>query len=84
MTTPKAMIATPTVMMVMVCPIPQAAPTSAEPASERCRLTMVATATTWSASVACRMPRMKPSPSSDARPKADSIRPLPRGPRTDA
>ena len=40
---------------------PQSAPISAAPAVVRCRETMVATATTWSGSVACRMPRKNPS-----------------------
>ena len=60
MTTPNTMIAAPTAMTVMVCPTPQAAPISAEPATLRSRLTIVAMATTWSASVACRIPRKKP------------------------
>jgi len=46
-TTPNTMIAAPTAMTVMVCPTPQAAPISAEPATLRSRLTMVAMATTW-------------------------------------
>ena len=60
MTTPNRMIAAPTVMTMTVCPTPQAAPIRAEPATLRSRLTMVAMATTWSASVACRIPRKKP------------------------
>ena len=60
MTTPNTMIAAPTAMTVTVCPTPQAAPISAEPATLRSRLTIVAMATTWSASVACRIPRKKP------------------------
>ena len=60
MTTPNTMIAAPTNMTVTVCPTPQAAPISAEPATLRSRLTIVAMATTWSASVACRIPRKKP------------------------
>src|SRR5450755_2021036 len=47
-------------MTVMLCPTPQAAPISAEPTTLRSRLTIVAMATTWSASVACRIPRKKP------------------------
>ena len=60
MMTPNTMIAAPTAMTVTVCPTPQAAPISAEPATLRSRLTIVAMATTWSASVACRIPRKKP------------------------
>src|SRR6266853_5906222 len=60
MTTPNTMIAAPTAMTVMVCPTPQAAPISAEPTMLRSRLTIVAIATTWSASVACLIPRKKP------------------------
>ena len=67
MTTPNRMMAPPTTRIVSVCPIPQAAPISAEPRSERCRLTIVAIAITWSASVAWRIPRNKPSRSNEAR-----------------
>ena len=65
MTTPNTMIAAPTAMTVMVCPTPQAAPISAEPAKLRSRLTIVAMATTWSASVACRIPSKKPRTRND-------------------
>ena len=61
MTSPNTMIAAPTAMTVTVCPTPQAAPISAEPATLRSRLTIVAIATTWSASVACLIPRKNPS-----------------------
>ena len=54
------MMIPPTSMIVIVCPSPQAAPIIAEPRTERWRLTIVAIATTWSGSVACRMPRKKP------------------------
>ena len=66
------MIAMPTAMTVMVWPTPQAAPISAELRNERSRLTMVAMATTWSASVACRIPRKKPRKSKDAKLKLPS------------
>ena len=55
------MITPPTTMMVTVCPMPHKLPIRAAPQALRCRLTIVDTAITWSASVACRMPRRKPS-----------------------
>ena len=60
MTRVKTMMPTPTAKMVMVWPAPQRAPIQAAVRMRRSRLTMVETATTWSASVACRMPRTKP------------------------
>lgn len=49
----RRMMAAPTAPMVTVWPSPQNAPTRAPAPKRRVRLTMVATATTWSASVAC-------------------------------
>ena len=73
MTTPNTMIATPTAMTVTVCPTPQAAPINAEPATLRWRLTIVAMATTWSASVACRIPRKKPRNRKDTTSRAAPV-----------
>src|SRR5262249_20366650 len=53
-----------------VWPSPQKAPTSAPAPKRRVRLTMVATATTWSASVACWRPRRRPSATAES---AESI-----------
>ena len=73
MTTPNTMIAAPTAMTVTVCPTPQAAPITAQPATLRSRLTIVAMATTWSASVACRIPRKKPRNRKDTTFRAVSV-----------
>jgi hypothetical protein len=66
----KRTIAVPAAAMVSVCPSPQNAPTSAPEAKRFVRLTMLATATTWSASVACWSPKTKPSASA---PRLESI-----------
>jgi hypothetical protein len=55
------MMALPTARMVNVWPTPQSKPMRAAPRTLRSRLTMVETATMWSASVACNMPRKNPS-----------------------
>ena len=49
----KSTMAIPAAAIVTVWPRPQKAPTSAPEAKRPVRLTMLATATTWSASVAC-------------------------------
>jgi hypothetical protein len=59
----KRMIAPPTSRIVAVCPAPQSAPTAAARPTDRDRVTIVETATTWSGSAAWRTPRRKPSPS---------------------
>ena len=53
----KRMMAAPTMKMVMVWPKPHIMPMTAPWRTERSRLTMVETATTWSGSVEWRMPR---------------------------
>ncbi len=50
----------PTMVSVVMWPAPQRTPTSAPSVKRRSRVTMVATATRWSGSVACCRPRMKP------------------------
>jgi hypothetical protein len=62
------MIAMPTVVTVSECPIPHHRPVSSAGRSPRCRETIVVTATTWSASVACRMPSTKPSVTTSSAP----------------
>src|SRR5580704_15267066 len=57
----KTMMATPTAVIVMVWPTPQNAPTRAPAPKRRVRATMVATAITWSGSVACWTPKSRPS-----------------------
>src|SRR5713101_7857057 len=59
-TTPKTMITPPTRVMVTVWPMPHRLPIRAALQAVRCRLTIVATAMTWSGSIACRIPRSSP------------------------
>ena len=54
------MITAPTTTMVSVWPIPHTLPIRAALRIERCRLTIVPMAMTWSGSVAWRIPRKKP------------------------
>ena len=61
MTTPKIIIADPTRKIVSVCPRPHSNPIVAELLTDFWRLTMVVTASTWSGSVECRIPRNNPS-----------------------
>jgi hypothetical protein len=60
------MIAQPTTRIVTVCPRPHNAPMAVEAQMRRSRATIVVTATTWSASVAWRIPSSRPSSSIDA------------------
>src|SRR6516164_10012868 len=78
MTMPKRMIAPPTTRIVSVCPIPHSAPIIAEPRKLCWRLTMVAMATIWSASVACRTPSRNPRKSKDARLPTVSVNSFPK------
>ena len=61
----KTTMAMPTAVTVTVWPTPQNAPTSAPAPKRRVRATMVATATTWSGSVACWTPKSRPSSMTD-------------------
>src|SRR5207249_7337322 len=54
-------IAAPTRTIVIVWPMPQSMPMSDAWRIDRCPLTMVLTAITWSGSVACRIPKKKPT-----------------------
>ena len=60
-TTSNRMMAEPTTNIVRVWPIPQKMPVSAAFSRLRWRLTIVVTATTWSGSVAWRIPRKNPT-----------------------
>ena len=60
-TTSNRMMAEPTTKMVRVCPMPQKMPVRAAFSRLRWRLTIVVTATTWSGSVAWRIPRKNPT-----------------------
>ena len=55
------MITAPTIVMVTVWPIPHRLPMRAAPHAVFWRVTIVATAMTWSGSVACRIPSSNPS-----------------------
>src|SRR5438445_9444376 len=62
MTNPNRMMAAPTIKIVIVWPTPQRTPIHPARESVFSRLIIVDTATTWSGSVACRMPRKNPMP----------------------
>ena len=61
-TTPKTIMAAPTRKIVSVWPSPHIIPISAALRTLICLLTNVDTATTWSGSVECLIPRISPSP----------------------
>ncbi len=77
-------IAIPAAVVVTVCPRPQKAPTSAPAPNRRVRATMVATATTWSGSVACWMPKSRPRSIADQRGSGAVTRRASAGARCDA
>ena len=71
----RARMTMPTANSGTVCPSPQDAPThTLRQMLPRLPLTMVATATTWSASVACLRPSRKPSASAAQAPDPISIK----------